>query len=92
MESRNTYIVRMVFNPFSAPGSISEMLLLLSVLINRPTNKGRKFKPKKWHNLSPMFCCKTFSKFVLRLTKIDIAREGQRPLLKFWIICSHEEI
>jgi len=45
--SRTTYIVCMVFNPFSAPGSISEMLLLLSVLMNRQTNRGRKFKPKK---------------------------------------------
>ena len=92
MESRNTYIVCMVFNPFSAPGSISDMLLLFSVLIKRQANRGRKFKQEKWHNLSPMLSCKLFSKFALRLTKIDIAGEGQRHLLKFSIICSHEEI
>ena len=42
VKQRITYIVSMLFNPFNAPGSISEMLLLLSVLINRQTNRGRK--------------------------------------------------
>ncbi len=40
--SIDSYIAFMIFNPFNAPGSISVMLLLLSVLTNKKTNSLSK--------------------------------------------------